>query len=134
MLMPTNESAERYDGDMSLTYLDLQVANPSDPDHTETIECLVDSGSIYSILPAPILERLGIRPHSEQVFRLANGETMTRKRGAALYRYGDRIGAADVVFGEPDDARILGVFTLEAMGLGLDPVRRELIELPMILG
>jgi ADP-ribose pyrophosphatase YjhB (NUDIX family) len=125
---------ERYHRNDMLIYVNLQVANISDPDQTETIRCLVDSGSIYSIIPAVTLERLGIRPHSEQVFQLANGETMKRRRGGALYRYGDRIGTSDVVFGEPGDAPVLGVFTLEALGLGLDPVRRQLIEIPMVLG
>jgi hypothetical protein len=38
-----------------------------------------------------------------------------------------------VIFGEPGDSNVLGVFTLEALGLSLDPLRRELKPLPMIL-
>jgi hypothetical protein len=50
-----------------------------------------------------------------------------------LFRYEGRIGGADVVFGEPGDSNLLGAFTLEALGLALDPLRRELRELPMML-
>ncbi len=51
----------------------------------------------------------------------------------ALFRYGDRIGGTDVIFGEEGDVTLLGVLTLEALGLVLDPLRRELHPLPMML-
>jgi hypothetical protein len=40
---------------------------------------------------------------------------------------------ADVIFGEEGDSVLLGAFTLEALGLSLDPLRRDLKPLPMIL-
>jgi hypothetical protein len=67
---------------------------------TEKIEFLIDSGAIYSVVPTPILERLGIKPLTEQEFRLANGTKIVRRKGGALFKYGDRIGVADVIFGE----------------------------------
>ncbi|MFI5351646.1 MAG: hypothetical protein ACHQZS_01700 [Candidatus Binatales bacterium] len=39
-----------------------------------------------------------------------------------------------MIFGEPGDSQLLGALTLEALGLSLDPLRRELKPLPMILG
>lgn len=56
-----------------------------------------------------------------------------RQKGVALFKYGERIGGTDVVFGEEGDSVLLGAFTLEALGLVLDPLRRELRPLPMIL-
>lgn len=119
---------------MGLTVLDLEVGNPADPDVTETLEFLIDSGTVYSVVPAPVLERLGIRPLAEQEFRLADGSKIVRRKGIALFKHGERIGGADVIFGEEGDSQLLGAFTLEALGLALDPLRRELRELPMILG
>lgn len=118
---------------MGLTVLEIEVGNPAKPEVTEKIEFLIDSGAIYSVVPTPILERLGIRPLTDQEFRLANGTKIVRKKGGALFKYGDRIGVADVIFGEEGDSVLLGVFTLEALGLSLDPLRRELKPLPMIL-
>jgi len=40
---------------------------------------------------------------------------------------------ADVIFGEKGDATLLGAFALESLGLALDPLKRELREMPMIL-
>ena len=118
---------------MGLTVLNVEVGNPAQPEVTEKIEFLIDSGAIYSVVSAPILERLGIRPLAEQEFRLADGSKIARKKGIALFKYGDRIGGADVIFGEPGDSALLGAFTLEALGLTLDPLRRELKPLPMVL-
>ena len=119
---------------MGLTVLEVEVGNPANPEVTRKLELLIDSGAIYSVIPTPVLEGLGIKPLTEQEFRLADGSKITRRKGIALFKYGDRIGGADVIFGEPEDSTLLGAFTLEALGLGLDPLRRELIPLPMILG
>ncbi|HET7291589.1 MAG TPA: aspartyl protease family protein [Vicinamibacteria bacterium] len=128
---------QRYDAlgrqQVGLTVLELEVGNPASPEVTERIEFLIDSGAIYSVVPAEILDRLGIRPLTEQEFRLANGEKIRRKKGGAVFRHGERVGVADVIFGEPGDSVLLGAFTLEALGLALDPLKRELKPLPMLL-
>jgi predicted aspartyl protease len=121
---------------MGLTVLELEVGNPANPEVTEKVEFLIDSGAIYSVVPTPILERLGIRPLAEQEFRLADGTKIVRKKGGALFKSEDRIGVADVIFGEEGDSVLLGAFTLGALGalgLALDPLRRELRPVPMIL-
>ena len=118
---------------MGLTVLEVDVGNPSTPDVTERIEFLIDSGAIYSVVPTPVLEKLGIEPLAEQEFRLAHGSKIVRQKGVALFKYGDRLGGADVIFGEVGDSQLLGAFTLGALGLSLDPLRRELKPLPMIL-
>jgi clan AA aspartic protease len=118
---------------MGLTVLEVEVGNPSNPLVTDKVEFLIDSGAIYSVVPAAILERLGISPITEQQFRLADGSKIVRKKGIALFRRGERVGGADVIFGEEGDSTLLGAFTLEALGLSLDPLRRELKPLPMVL-
>ena len=118
---------------MGLTVLELEVGNPAAPEATERVEFLIDSGAIYSVVPKAILEGLAIRPLATQEFRLADGSKITRKKGVAVFRYGERVGGADVIFGEEGDSTLLGAFTLEALGLSLDPLRRELKPLPMLL-
>ena len=118
---------------MGLTVLEIEVGNPASPEVRERVEFLIDSGAIYSVVPSDVLKKLGIQPLVEQEFRLANGTKITRQKGVALFKYGDRVGGADVIFGEEGDSILLGAFTLEALGLSLDPLRRELRPLPMIL-
>ena len=118
---------------MGLTYLEVQVAGPATPEDSEPVEFLVDSGAVHSVVPASILERLGIEPLDEQVFRLAGGTKVVRRKGGAVFRYGERVGVADVIFGEGGDSNLMGATTLESLGLVLDPLRRELKPLPMVL-
>ncbi len=118
---------------MGLTVLKMEVGNPANPGITRELEFLIDSGAIYSVVPTPVLEELGIKPLTEQEFRLADGSTITRKKGVALFKYGEKVGGADVIFGEEGDSLLLGAFSLEALGLSLDPLKRELKPLPMML-
>ncbi|MBI4556156.1 MAG: aspartyl protease family protein [Candidatus Hydrogenedentes bacterium] len=118
---------------MGLTVLEVEVGNPANPEVTEKVEFLVDSGAIYSVVPKKILKKLGVQPLAEQTYRPADGSIIVRKKGGALFKYGKRVGVADVIFGEAGDHNLLGAFTLESLGLALDPLRRELKPLPMIL-
>ena len=69
----------------------------------------------------------------EEEFRLANSAKVVRKKGVAVFKYNGRVGGADVIFGEAEDSTLLGAFTLEALGLSLDPLRRLLKPIPMML-
>ncbi len=118
---------------MGLTELEVDVASPAAPEITEKVMFLIDSGAIYSVVPSTILEKLGIKPLVEEEFRLANGEKIVRKKGVAVFKYSGRVGGADVIFGESEDSTLLGALTLEALGLSLDPLRRQLKPIPMML-
>jgi predicted aspartyl protease len=118
---------------MGLTTLTIEIANHRKPGKWESIELLVDSGAIYSVIPAALLRRLDVRSLGKEEFVLAGGSKITRRKGGGLFRYGKRTGVSDVIFGEPGDSSLLGALTLEALGLSLDPLRRELKPLPMIL-
>lgn len=118
---------------MGLMVLDIEIGNPASRETLETVEFLVDSGAVYSVVPTPILERLGIKPLAEQQFRLADGSKIVREKGVALFKYGTAIGIANVLFGEERDCTLLGMLTLNALGFSLDPLRRELRPLPMLL-
>jgi hypothetical protein len=119
---------------MGLTVLTVEIGNSADPDITEKLELLIDSVAIYSVVPEPVLIRLGIKPLAVQEFSLADGSKISRKKGSAFFKFEDKIGVADVIFGEEGDSILLGDFSLEALGLALDPLRSELKPLPMILG
>ena len=118
---------------MGLTHVEIDIANPASPERTERVRFLVDSGAIRSVVPGILLVNLGIKSIAEDSYLLANGDKITRSRGVALFRYEGRVGGADVIFGQAGDSNLLGVLTLEALGLGLNPLTRELYELPMML-
>ena len=118
---------------IGVTTLFVEVAHIAKPETTERLEFTVDSGATYSVVPAPVLRKLGIRPLKREKFRLANGKDIVRRKGGAVFKFRDYVGVADVIFGEPGDATLLGALTLEALGLSLDPIRRELKPMPLIM-
>ena len=118
---------------MGVTTLVVEVANPATPEVTESLECIVDSGAVFSVVPTEVLQRLGIRPRQQQTFQLANNARIVRWIGGAFFTFREYAGFAEVIFGEEGDATLLGAHTLEAFGLGLDPIKRELRPVPLTL-
>jgi hypothetical protein len=118
---------------MSIYRIRLEVINGTRESSRESLDFLLDSGVTVSIVPAQILGRLGIESYGERTFRLPNGGTISRLKGMTLFQFEDRIGGGDVLFGEEGDEPIVGTLTLSSLGFFLDPWKRELRELPMLL-
>ena len=129
----TISGAGGYHARLAVTRVKATVFNLADTSQRREIECLVDSGAVYTVAPAGILASLDIAPHSERTFMLADGRHVTWPVGNAGFAIASRQGASVVVFGQDDSPALLGVATLEELGLGLDPVRRELIPVPLPL-
>jgi len=117
---------------MAITFVKMKVANMANPKRCRRYEFLVDSGAVYTVLPEAELKKLGVEPTSEEEFTLANGETFKKSVGNALFEYGGKLRAAPVIFGDKG-IFLLGATTLESLGLILDPIRRQLKPLPMLL-
>jgi predicted aspartyl protease len=77
---------------------------------------------------------LGIKAHSARTFTLADGTEISRAAGDAIFSIEGQRGASPVIFGEKGDAVLLGTVSLESLGLMLDPMKRVLRPLPMVLG
>ena len=118
---------------MGLTHIEASIANPAKPKRSVQLRFLVDSGAVYSVVPTSVLRTLGVKPHSRRNFILADGSQITRRIGDVLFRFDNRQGASPVIFGEKDDSILLGSVSLEALGFILDPMKRELRPLPLLL-
>lgn len=99
----------------------------------EEINFLIDSGAIYSLVPATLLKRLGIESYKIVEFILADGTKIKRKVGDAYFEYNGEGGSAPVIFGEKGDEPLLGATTLESLGLMLNPFKRELYPMRMLM-
>lgn len=119
---------------MGLVHVDAIIAHPGHPRKAAKLTFLVDSGAVYSVVPKAVLRRLGVRPHSKKTFTLADGTQITRQVGDVIFKLNGQQGASPVIFGERGDSTLLGTVSLEALGFILDPIRRELRPLPLILG
>ena len=118
---------------MGLTNVTAEVANPFDPKRKKTLTFLVDSGAVYTVIPAAQLRALGIASTGERTFFLANGQPVKRRTGEARIKLNAESATCVVLFGEKGDSTLLGVTTLENLGLIFDPIRQKLMSLPMLI-
>ena len=104
----------------------LGVADPQGRRYEE-VEAMVDSGATYTVLPASILEGLGVTPHESRMFVLADGTRVERGFGRTWMSIDGRQDVSPVVFWDEDSLPLLGAVTLEIFGLGVDPVNGRLL-------
>jgi len=91
------------------------------------VNLLVDSGATYTVLKKEIWEYLGLRPLRRVTLILADGTRVERGLSEAILEF-PGLGEyhTPVILGEEGDENILGTVTLGIFGLVLDPLRREL--------
>jgi clan AA aspartic protease len=118
---------------MGLTTQIITVRPSRSSRKSQKVEFLVDSGAVYSLVPAAVLRKLGLRPYRTESFTLADGTKVKRKVGDAYFELNGNRGPAPVIFGEKGDEPLLGVTTLESLGLVLDPFKRELRPMRFLL-
>ena len=92
-----------------------------------SVRFLIDSGATYSLLPEPVWRAIGLEPKREVEFVLADGTTIRRPVSECQLALLQGEGHTPVVLGQPGDAEaLLGVVTLQILGLVFDPFRRTL--------
>jgi clan AA aspartic protease len=93
---------------------------------------LVDTGATDSLVPAPELEKIGLRREGKMTYELADGEIREYAYGLARIQFMGEITAGRVIFGDPDCEPLLGVTALESVGIMVDPASKTLRRLPAI--
>ena len=117
---------------MGFIHVNVRVSNPSTSDISETIRLLVDTGATLSVLPASLLERLGIPRRGRRRLRGFGGE-VTRDVGTVDLYYDGVLGGVTAIFGSQDDPPIMGVTALESLGFEADPVSGKLKRVEMLM-
>ena len=133
MLIPVRKRFPKT-GSMGFVNLQVRIANIAERTRFADLEMLADSGALYSVVPAELLDRLGIVPTHTEQFELADGRVIARRIGAAHFTVKDRHGVANVIFGEPADSTLLGVVALEQLGLVIDPANGDVKRIHFRLG
>ena len=92
----------------------------------EAVEGLVDTGASDTVVPRPLLEKLGVAVEGSWPFTLADARVVEYDIGQASIQIGDTSRIVLVVFGEPDGPALLGASTLEVFHLAVDTVHQRL--------
>ena len=109
---------------MAITYIDGVARGPTGKE--ESLSLLVDSGATYTLLPTHIWQSIDLEPARVQTFRLADGTTMERRISGCYLVLPQGETHTPVVLGESGDEALLGVVTLEELGLLFNPFSRTL--------
>src|SRR5580765_7404047 len=96
-----------HGGEMDSFRVTLHLAGATG-ERFQLMEALVDTGATYTWIPRDALEGVGVR-------------------------LDERTQPTLVVCGDSGTEPLLGAFTLEGFGLGVDPVNRRLIPVPGLL-
>ncbi len=111
---------------MGIFYVDAEIGDPQG-ERYETVRALVDTGAAYTILPASVLEGLGVVPETTRSFKIADGSDIERPIGYTRMRLGGESIVTPVAFCNDGEPALLGAVSLEIFGLGIDPVNSRLV-------
>ena len=118
---------------MGFVKVKATVSNVYEPKRQADLDFIADTGAIYTIVNRKQLENLKIKPTGKRQFKIADGKAIVREVGIAQIEINKEITHSIIVFGEPEDAQVLGVTTLEELGLQVDPVNGQLKPLELLL-
>ena len=93
---------------------------------------LVDTGATDSLVPAPELEKIGLKKEGKMSYELADGTVKEYPYGVARIEFMGETTAGRVIFGLPEAEPILGVTALESVGIIVDTANKTLKRLPAI--
>jgi predicted aspartyl protease len=116
-----------------MTWIAGRVSPPERRGRRVNVRFIVDSGAIYSVLPERVWKRLRLRPTRSTRFALADGSSISRGVSRCTFESAGVSETSPVVLGGPRDAPLLGMVTLETLGLILNPLTRELLPMKLIL-
>ena len=117
---------------MSIFHYPLEVGDPSGS-LFEEISALVDADATFTVVPASILEPLGVARQDTVRMRLADDRLIERDIGETRVRLKGKTLNTVVVFGDEGALPLLGVYTLERAFLAVDPVGRRLLPTEALL-
>jgi len=109
---------------MGVTYVRGTVTGPSGK--KSKVRFLVDSGAAYTLLPEKAWKAIGLKPKRSQTFSLPDGTEVERQISECHIALPLGEGHTPVILGESRDEALLGVVTLEELGLVLNPFDRTL--------
>ena len=94
-------------------------------DKTVTVRMLVDTGTTYSVISKALARAVGVPRLRPVMMTLADGRRRKLSAATAVFRIGHREAPTTILVGDVVEP-ILGVETLDLLGLAVDPKRRKL--------
>jgi len=112
---------------MGTFFAEVMLAAPERPGRREPVTLLVYSGSTYTWVAAALLRVLSVAPAERRRVVTIEGQVVERDAAEVLITLEGRTLHTVCLCGGAGDLGVLGAYTLEGFGLGIDPVQRKLI-------
>jgi len=109
------------------------VANPSDHSLRVELEFIVDTGAIYTVIPKSVAHKLRLKETGRRKFKIANGDIVEYPVSEAYIIINGEGVTSVVAIADEKTPLLLGVTTLELMGLRVDPVTGKLTPLELMI-
>ncbi len=111
----------------------IRIANPNSRDvPVEVEDVLVDTGATFTTVPRALAERLGLEVLGQHTVRTASGVS-TVERSFAYVECEGRDAVAPIWISDTYPGVLLGVYTLEALALAVDPKSGRLVDAELLL-
>ena len=117
---------------MRLTKVTTKISSFGNSRKFYEVLFLVDAVSTDSLVPAPELEKIGVKKEGKMSYELADGTVKEYPYGLVRIEFMGETTAGRVIFGLMASEPILGVTALESVGIIVDPANKTLKRLPAI--
>ena len=111
----------------------LRISNPENPNlSVEVPNALVDTGATWTSVPRALVADLRLRQVGSIRVRTAAGHQELEQSYAHLDLEGKSL-VTNISISDSLDTVLVGVTTLESLGLAVDPVKGHLVETDLLL-
>jgi len=110
----------------------VTIANPTDSSAASQVEALVDTGATFTVVPRPMANTLRLPIIGQRIVRTATGP-LTLDRASAGVRINGNSDTHSVLISDTLTDVLIGVITLEALSLTVDPTSGQLKEAEALL-
>jgi predicted aspartyl protease len=114
-------------GEVGTFKADFVIRNRADTGRSQALSGVVDTGASYTVVPATILDALGVEQEQSINFTLADGSKRDMDIGWVQMELEGRTGHVYVVFGPDNSPVLLGAMALETFALAADAKNRCLV-------
>lgn len=99
----------------------------------QSVSFLIDSGASYTALPFTVWKKLQLKPKRTVELELYDGTVIKRKVSECYIKLPQGDCYTTVILGENGDEPVLGVVTLENLGLVFNPLKRTLEQMKLLM-
>ena len=111
----------------------VRIINPFDENQLVDIpNALIDTGATRTLIPRMVAEQIGLQLAGDREVRTAEGVQRLQRAAAIVELQGEET-FGDVWISDTFPGVLIGVVTLESLGLAVDPTNQRLVKTEFLL-